>query len=450
MIQFPVLATSLPFLLQLSSPSLKSLKFRKQSPDTGLTVVSSRNVSVGVTASQTQGTLQHPRPVLIFEAIQQYIRLSKLLRMTEGGLVLNTTGIGPEVILNNHTLSVGYSHRVQGPIDPLPLSPSSSTDDTPASSTSISVKVGGGTINPNAHSHSLEPVRTFAESSSTAPTPGINTSTLDLQNPEGKATLPYSASSTISPLAIENQLGLKPGTETITASSKSQIIFDYSQTLYSGSETPSATSAVQPLSSKTTPANGPSISTGDTKATGPPTLAIGSPTVEPIETNRSILGNGQALNTGSTNTLGSSISTKTLGTQIPGYPNPLVSASSTSQISHAAVTPALPEIPTTPADGGNALTTNSLGHSSIGNHILLPGSAVTASGTMISLTPNQSDVVVGTHTGGLGTNFTGGLASGPKATGAQTFKGDALGMRNDLCGSSMVMLVGISILLWLR
>ena len=347
-------------------------------------------------------------------------------------------------------IAIGKSGCVGALIDALPLAASSSISDTPTRTISVSVEVGGETINPNAQSHSLAPVPTLAESSSTAPTPGTSTSALDLQTSEGNVVVIHSASNTISPLAIETQLGLNSGTQTITANPKSQNIFYSSQTLSSGSGTPSATAEVQPSSIKTTPVNGPSISTADAKSTSPPALKMDPAVISQNDLIPQIPENGQPLTLGSTNNVGSGISTTTPSLQIPGFQTPLISGSSTSQTLPATVTPALSELSTILTDGGNAVTSKKFGHFSINDQTLTPGVAITASGTLISLTPYQSNTVVGTQTASLGANFTGGIASVPKATGAQTFKGDALGARGDLCNSSTVMLVGIAILLWLR
>ena len=205
-------------------------------------------------------------------------------------------------------------------------------DNTPTSSTSISVDVNDGTINSSTHSDYMESIHTLVESSTTAPTLGTSATGLEIQTSEGKAALTYSASRT-----------------------DSQIPF------VSGS--------------------------------GTSLLSLSSP---------------------------------------------------------ATAAPALPGTPATLTVGGNAMTANTFAHFNINNQSHRPDGAITASGTMISLTPDQSDVVVGTHTGVSGANLTAGLASGPKTTGAQTFKGTAVGAKDEFCNSSMVMLIVIAILLWLR
>ena len=96
------------------------------------------------------------------------------------------------------------------------------------------------------------------------------------------------------------------------------------------------------------------------------------------------------------------------------------------------------------------MTADSLGHYNINDQTPRPGGAITISGSIMSLTPNKSDILVATHTGNLGANFSTGFASGPKVTGVRTFEGNALGARHGLCSSSMLTLIGIAILLWFQ
>ena len=273
-------------------------------------------------------------------------------------------------------------------------------DNTPTSSTSISIDVNDRTISPSTHSDYMESVHTLVKSPSTAPTLGTSAAGLEIQTSEDKAALTYSASRTISPPAIGIQTSLGFGTQTITANSKSQNNFDSGRTLSSGLETSSAGSEFQPFSSKTTPMNFPNTSTA------------GAESIIPF-----ISGSDTSLS---------------------------------SLLSPATAAPALPATPATLTIGGNAMTANTFAHFNINNQTHRPDSAITASDTMISLTPDQSDVVVRTHTGVSGANFTADLASGPKTTGAQIFKGTAVGAKDELCNSSMVMLIVIAILLWLR
>ncbi|CAF9905693.1 hypothetical protein IMSHALPRED_003932 [Imshaugia aleurites] len=326
-------------------------------------------------------------------------------------------------------------------------------DDTPTSSTSISVDVSGGTINPSTHSDYLEAVHTLVESSSTAPTLGTNASELEIQTSEGKAALTYSASRTISPPAIKTQTGLGFGTQTFTASSKSQNIIDSGRTLSSELETFGAGSEFQPFSSKTTPMNGPSSSTAGAESIRLPAASVVSQTVESNDRNRYILGNGETITLGSTTMLGSSISTTIPGLRTSGSQIPFVSGSDISLLSllsPATAAPAVPGTPTTLTTGGNAITANTFAYSNINNQTQRLDGATTASGATICLTPDQSDVVVGTHTGVSGANFTSGFASVPKTTSAHTFEGTAVGASDQLCNSSTVMMIAIAILLWLR
>ena len=101
---------------------------------------------------------------------------------------------------------------------------------------------------------------------------------------------------------------------------------------------------------------------------------------------------------------------------------------------------------------GRSKTANSLGQFSVDGRTLTPGGTIIVSGTMVSLAPDKSDFVVGTRTEALIGNATSGSLSIPGATGAldvQTFKGSALGAKDGLWGSSMVVLAGVVLLYWL-
>ena len=95
------------------------------------------------------------------------------------------------------------------------------------------------------------------------------------------------------------------------------------------------------------------------------------------------------------------------------------------------------------------MTANILGPYDNNGQTLAPAGAVTVSGTMISLAPGGSDVAVGAGTKALSANNTAGFVSGPNTTGVQSFEGSALGGKDGLWSSSMVVLVGVAVLLWL-
>lgn len=99
--------------------------------------------------------------------------------------------------------------------------------------------------------------------------------------------------------------------------------------------------------------------------------------------------------------------------------------------------------------GTQTLTSNSLGQYNIDGQTLTPGGAITISGTMISLASDENDVVVGTKTEALGPYITAGLHSGSNWTEVQQFQGRAVGARDVLRSSSMVVLVGFAVLLLL-
>ena len=98
--------------------------------------------------------------------------------------------------------------------------------------------------------------------------------------------------------------------------------------------------------------------------------------------------------------------------------------------------------------GTQTLTSNSLGQYNINGKTLTPGDAITVSGTTVSLASDGSDVVVGTRTEAPGAYITAGLRPGSNGTAVQ-FQGRALGMRDGLLCSSMVLLAGLTVPLWL-
>ena len=104
----------------------------------------------------------------------------------------------------------------------------------------------------------------------------------------------------------------------------------------------------------------------------------------------------------------------------------------------------LTDSPITPSLGAN-----SLGQSNISGQTLTPGAVATVSGTIISIPPKESDKVAANCTNVPSTNTTTGSTSGPARTSVQVFNGGVLGGRHGLSTSSIVLLVGIVVLLWL-
>lgn len=139
----------------------------------------------------------------------------------------------------------------------------------------------------------------------------------------------------------------------------------------------------------------------------------------------------QALSLGSTSTLGSGTPTS-----VSAPPN----IAATVVFAHSA--PAL-------ITNAQTVTANSLGHSLLDNQTLTRGGMIKVSGTKISLALNASDVIVGTRTEALRPSFTAGIGSGANGTEVQKFSGDALGVKDGLWGSSLMLLVSVFVLLWL-
>ena len=125
------------------------------------------------------------------------------------------------------------------------------------------------------------------------------------------------------------------------------------------------------------------------------------------------------------------------------------SSSTSSLLFHPTATPSIPNQPSPFTISGQTVTANSLSQYAIDNQTLTPGGAITVSGTKISLAPNASDLIVGTSTKASGPSATAKLSPGPKGTEVQQFTGYALGARDGLWSSSMMMLVSFVLLLWL-
>lgn len=143
-------------------------------------------------------------------------------------------------------------------------------------------------------------------------------------------------------------------------------------------------------------------------------------------------------------------STTVLARQTSGTQPFLVPGSSTSLPFYGTTTPDLPKTPPPLTISGQTLTANSLNQYEIDGQTLTPGGVAVISGTTISLAPDESAIVVGSSTETLSAKVTTGSGSGSNVTEVQPFRGTALGARDGLWSSSMVMLlVGIAVLLWL-
>ncbi|CAF9910012.1 MAG: hypothetical protein ALECFALPRED_006132 [Alectoria fallacina] len=213
-----------------------------------------------------------------------------------------------------------------------------------------------------------------------------------------------------------------------------------------GSESSATVLEFQASSGETVFIHGSSTSILDAEFTRLPDLVIGSQTITADDKNHYVDPSGHVLAVSSTITLGSGTSATNLAL---GTQNLLVSGSTASLSSHASAPSAISQIPLPLTINGQTMTANSLGQYDINGQTLTSGGMITVSGTMISLAPDASDAVVGTSTEALTANIAAAFSSGPKITGGQTFEGSTSGARDGLWSSSMVVLVGIAVLLWL-
>ena len=215
--------------------------------------------------------------------------------------------------------------------------------------------------------------------------PSIIIDSLNLQTSSGEIVLANGASKPISSTATVPHLTLISGTQSVTANSKSQFIFPSSQTL----------------------------------------------------------------SFNSTSTLGSGTPISVLAPSDFGHQHILASDSATSLSPHAIALPDFSKSPPALTINAQTVTAHNLGHYLLDNQTLTRGGMITVSDTKISLAPNASDVFVGTSTEALRPSFTAGFGSGANGTKVQKFSGDALGVRDGLWGSSLMLLVSFFVLLWL-
>ena len=125
------------------------------------------------------------------------------------------------------------------------------------------------------------------------------------------------------------------------------------------------------------------------------------------------------------------------------------SDSTASLLSLPTASPDFSKQPSPLTISGQTVTANSFGRYPIASQTLTPGGVITVSGSRISLAPNASDLIIGTSTEALGPSVTAKLGSGPNGTEVQQFTGHALGARDGLWSSSMMLLVSFLLLLWI-
>ena len=212
--------------------------------------------------------------------------------------------------------------------------------------------------------------------------------------------------------SVENLVPTTPaptltiGTQTITPNSLNQYIVN-GQTLTPGGTITLSGTRISLSPDKTTLIVGTSTGNLVPSITIPPALTIGSQTVTANSQNQYLIA-GQTLTPGGTITLS--------GTRISLSPDKtaLIIGTSTENLS-----PTITKPPTLTI-GSQTITANSQNQYLIAGQTLTPGGVITVSGTRISLTPDETAVIVGTSTEALTTSSVGtgtgtGSNKGPTA-----------------------------------
>lgn len=263
---------------------------------------------------------------------------------------------------------------------------SPSNDDTPTSSIGMSVGIDGDTTTQDAHFRSAQSIPNVSNHSSTTAKPSITTDGLNLQVPNRKQLFADSASTSVPFLDINNSLSPTFGTQARVITANSE-----SQNILHSGFTPSKGSAPTLGSGAAVPVLAPQIS--DTQ----PSIASDS-----------LLSHTTTMSTLSNN----------------------------DKVSFLTMS-------------GQTVTVDSLGQHSTDIQALTKSSVSTLSGTTISLAPNESALVVGTSAATFDPSATAKFGSGSNGTEVQRFNGNALGARDGLWSSSMMLLVSFVLLLWL-
>ena len=215
------------------------------------------------------------------------------------------------------------------------------------------------------------------------------------------------------------------------------------------SRTYSAVVGTENPSPKTKITKSPSTSFLGVESTESPALIFGSQTIKVDHKNGHTLVDEQTPTPASTTTPGSDSSATSLALQTLPTQSQLVSDSSLLQPALIAAKSAVSKIPPVLTLNDQNTTANSSGQYNINSQTLTPGAVATVSGTVTSIAPKASDKVAAKSTNVPSTNTTEGSNSGPAGTTVQVFKGGVLGGRDGLWSSSIVLLVGIAVLLWL-
>ena len=262
----------------------------------------------------------------------------------------------------------------------------------------------GEMATPSVDSHTMQSIPEAAKGSSTTPQPSSGTIELHLDLPNPKATP--------KPLTGTNEL-------------HSEL-----------------------HKSKATPVYGTSTSIPSLPIETQPGLISDTRTITPSSKSQYISSASQNFPLSSIVTLGSGTSTTILALQTSGSQTFIVSGSSTLLISPTTAPPEPSEKPSPLTISNHTVKADSLSQYLIDGQTLTPSGVITVSGTVISLASSASVTVVDKSTKAL-SSITTQVGSVSNGTEVQKFTGNALGVRDELWRSLMILLIGIALLLWL-
>ena len=410
--------------------SIKGLVTHEQSPNIHSPVTSLPPASVGSTSSQAQ------KPC--FTVLHTY---TTFLGAKRGPFVypstFSTVKSGPVMIGDKVLRQLYQSGDVEAESTDIltPTATESSqvaatlplTTDTLARSTSIS---GSTHSNANTHSQNLVSVPSLAKDSSVTPKPSTTVSTV--QDPKGNIAFTHGTITSSPSPAIASKPDVTSSTGPITANSESQTSSPSSQAL--------AFDQIITLGSRSLGA----ATHGSSEI--PPHLTTGTQTLTSSSQGQYII-DGQILTPGGMVTVSNTVISLAsdgvdaiVGTSTEALEPPFIGKLGSGPAVATRLDLTL---------GTQTLTSNSLGQYNINGETLTPGGAITVSGIKVSLAPDESDVVVGTKAEALGPYITAGLRSGSNGTEVQEFQGSARGAQDGLQSSSVMILVGFAVLLWL-
>ncbi len=241
--------------------------------------------------------------------------------------------------------------------------------------------------------------------------------------------------------AIASSPSLIIGTQTISPNTQGQYVVA-SQTLSQGNAITVSGTPISLASGGAYAVVG--TSTQRLAFTSPPTITVGTQTVTPDTQGRYLIGS-QTLTPGGVITVsGTPISLASKGAFA-------VVGTSTEQMAITSPPPL--------TIGAQTVTANSLNQYIVGGQTLTPGGVITVSGTRVSLAADETAVVVGSSTEGLGGYIIGGFGgsggngsySGGNGTGTQGFKGGAIksGQKLPLWTEGTLMGIGIAVVMFL-